>query len=519
MTSTQASHEGETRAGGGLSKLALLGGQLLLIYLLQGQLAQGLVSKPEFIYLTVLPGLVWPLVVAWLFSAWQARRHPGSSAAAGWVTAVPLGFNLVAAGWLSSGLLLPVFRQGVAQGIAVENAGNLAWSAAVACTLLVGLLQLILAPLAHRLVASLSLSVCQTLGAALAGTLVLALLPWLQQHPLLSLSGLLPLLAFGLVGLPRPFGLSLGWLLLGAGLCAQLASSTPFELPDLAGMLLPNWRVGWIEGGLQYLWLQPEFLSGAIPLLLVALVRDLVLLRECQSQPNPPSVRSTMLGLGCLNVLGACLGCGLPLGVLPGFVGFRRWGGGQFYSQASGLLLATLGLAGIFGAAFRWIPLPTLGVVLAVQLLVSALASLNRLPHPHGALLLAAWLPFWNSSGESPALLVGLVWGGLAVTAQAGRWDQAARVALLGCILAYTGILHHNLWQPDFDPVAGTYLAAAVLMRIRHVMSSVPPKERELPPPAGPEPPDDSTGSPGTLAFGIPADSRSAEGAGSSLGG
>jgi hypothetical protein len=481
--------------------------------MLQSQMAEALVSKPQFVYLTVLPGVLWPLALAWFYSAWQARRHPGSSPEAGWVTAVPLGYSLASSVLLGVGLLGPIFRQGVAQGHPVEQAGSLAWSAAVAITLVVGLCQILLAPFSHRLVRGLSLPMCLALGAALAGLSIAVRLPWLVQHPLMALGGLIPIVAFLVVGLPRPFGLSLGWIVFATGLGAQIASGTRFELPDLSGSLLPNWQIGWIEDGLRYLWLQPEFLSVAVPLLTATVVRDLVLLREAQSQPNYPSARATLLGLGLLNVVGACLGCGLPLGVLPGFLGYRRWGAGQFYAQGGGLLLASVGLLGGVGSVFGWLPLPTMGLILVSQLLVSAAASVNLVGAQHGYLLMACWLPFTASAGEGCALLVGLIWGGIAVTAQAGRMGTAAWVCLAGSLLTYTGLLHRNLWHPDFDPLAGAYLVTGILLRIGYVMRSEAAKATSPLAPLDPATPFDSSGNPDTSACDTPPDNLLVAGA------
>lgn len=501
----------EKLGGPGLGFLALFGGQILLIYLVQAQLAEVLMAKPEFLFLRVLPGLVWPLALAWLGSAWLARRRP-----AGPATAVPLGFSLGTTQLIVAGLLIPIFRQGMAQGISAESAGGLAWSASVALTLLVGLVQLMIAPFAHRLAGTLSLSLCLALGAALALVSTVNYLPWLQLHPFLVVAGVLPLAAFVLVGLPRPFALPLGWLVLGAGWVAQVASGTGFTLPDLSGSLLPNWEFRWVEQGLGYLWVQPEFLSVAVPLMLALQMRDLLLLRECQSQPNPPSARSTLLGLGLLNVFGASLGCGLPLSVLPGYLGYKRLGAGQFFSQAAGLFLLFLALLGGFGPVCSWLPLPTLGVVFVAQRLLSAGTSVNLLAAPSGFLLVAAWLPFLMFGGDSRSTLVGLVWGGMAVTLLRGTPNQTAWVCLAGSLLSWSGILHQARWAPDFDPMAGTYLVLAILFRIGHVIRTELPKDHAPPEPVAPDLPSDSSDSHGMSAFGIPGDSRSAEGAGSS---
>ncbi len=497
--------QAENLGGAGLCLLSLLGGQMLVIYLLKDQLTLALHARPEFIYLRVLPGLVWPLVFGWLFSAWQARRHSGSTKQ-GSVTALPLGFSLPLAILLGSGLMVPIYRQATAQ-MPFDLASKVTWSACVALTLLVGLCQILLAPFAHRLTFKLSLPLCLGLGAAVAVSSLSGLLPWMQEHPLLLAAGLLPLTAFLVVGLPRPFGLSIAWLVLGTGLTAQIVSGTSFEVPDFQSTLLPNWQLGWIEDGLQFLWVQPEFLTVAVPVLVAAVLRDLVLLRESQVHPNAPAPRSTWLGLGCLNVLGACLGCGLPLVVLPGYLGYRRWGGGQFYCQAAGLLLALFGLMGGFGRFFAWVPLPTLGIVLVGLVLTSASSSVNLIRQPNGILLACCWLPFLTGIGSGSPLLLAMVWGGIAVCVQSDRLSAGAAVALGGCILTATGMLHRNLWDPDFDPLAGTYLVLALLLRAGHL----------LPHPAGPSVqrptvealPSDNNESPDRLVSGNPVDSPS----------
>ncbi len=471
-----------------------------MIYLLQGQLTAAIFSRPEFLYLQVLPGLVWPLVAAWLFSAWQARRHPG-------VTALPFGYSLGQSALLTASLMVPMYQQAIAK-MPAERACSLVWSASVALTLLVGLFQILLAPFAHRLTFSLSLPLSLGLGAAVAVQSIAGLFPWLQDHPLLVLAGLIPLFAYLVVGLPRPFGFSTAWLVLGTGVAAQIFSGTSFEVPDFHSTLLPNWQLGWIEEGLQFLWLRTEFLTVALPMLMLSLVRDLVLLREAQAHPNPPAPRNSLLGLGLINVLGACLGCGLPLAVLPGFPGYRRWGGGQFYCQAAGLLLVLFSLLGGFGEFLAWVPLPTMGIVFCALLLTSAGVSVNQIRQPNGVLLAACWLPFFSGLG-SGSLLLGLVWGGLAASVQKERFSRAATVALVGSVLTATGVLHRNLWDPDFDPLAGTYLLLAILLRVGDVV----PTALRLPPPPAAESPSDNNESPDTSASDSPLDSPSAEAA------
>lgn len=514
------SSQGQRIPGGAsLSLLALLGGQLLLIYLLQLSLAEVLVTKPEYLYLQVLPGLAWPLAFAWLFGAWQARRTPGS-------TALPLGFSLSAALWLVAAVLHPIFRQGVAQGMSAERSGNLAWSAGVALTVMVGVCQILLAPVARRLIAGWSGPLCLSLGAAAALVSIGLYLPWLMENPLVSISGLIALVAFVQVGIPKPFGLSAGWLALGAGCLAQLASSTSFNLPELPGSLLPNWQWNHIKEGMNFLWVQPEFLSGALPLLLGSLARDLVLLREAQEDTHPPSVGQSLFGMGCLNLLGALLGCGLPLGLLPGFLGFRRLGGGQIYSQAAGLLLVLLCLSGAFSQVVGWLPLPTLGVLLAGQLLLAGSHSLNRLGAAPGYLLAASWLPMLAADSNdrwvvSPvALLVGLIWGGIATAVRRQHFVAASWVCIAGSLLSMTGLLHGRGWTLDFDAFSGAYLTLAIVFHVGYLLKAerAQPAQRAVDEPPAADDEQilvDSSESLGRMPFDTRADTQSAEGAGS----
>lgn len=491
--------------GAGLSLLALLGGQLLLLSLLQTQLADVLVIKPEYFYFHVLPGVVWPLAGAWLFSAWRARHRPRS-------TALPLGYSLITTVAVVTGVLTPVYRLGLGQGLNTEQAGDLAWSAGLALTLLIGVSQLLLSLVAPLVLRTWSPSLFLALGSALAGGALAAYLPGLLQQPLLSMAAWLPLTAFALVRLPRPFQLSLAWIVLGVGLMAGVLTGTSFDLPGSSGMLVPSWHGEALLRGLESLLLQPEFLSAVVPLWIVCLARDLLLLGESQTLPHPPERRSALVGSGLFNILGAVLGCGIPLGLLPGFPGFQRWGANQFYCQGAGILLVCLSLG---AGAVDWLPLPTLAAVLVVQLLVSGATSLNRLGEKPGYLMAACWLPFLATTGDHNVLLTGLIWGGLALTASSGEFGKAAWVALGGSLLAFTGVLHHNVWNPDFDPVAGGYLLLAVLLRIGWVVRLAEARA-VLPPVAGAES-GDSSENRSMSAFGIGGDTRSVEGAGSGL--
>jgi hypothetical protein len=483
--------------GAGLCLLSLLGSQLLLIYLLQGELAQLLVSKPDYLYLQVLPGLAWPLVAAWLWAAWEARRHPGS-------TALPLGYSLTTALLLVSTVLAPIFRYGLGQGLAVEQASNLAWSAGVALTLVTGVLQLLLAGLEPLWGRALPQRLCLALSAWLALQAGTAYLPWLSDHPLMAMSGWLPLVAFAVVGLPRPFGLSLGWLCLSFGVLTQIFSGERFLLPDLEGSLLPNWERRFLWEGWQSLTVVPEFFSAAIPLLALGLAKDGLLLGEAKSLEKPLCSRRSLAGLGLCNLLGASLGCGIPLGILPGLSGFARLGGGQFYAQGAGLLLLAFSLLGGFGTLFSLLPLPTLGALLLVCLVFSAGISLQRETFLGGPLA-AAW------AGAQVNLLVGWVWGGMAEGLAQRHLGQAAGMAIVGSLLAATGLLHRGIWNPDFDPLAGGYLLLALVLHLGWLLPTVAPPG---PPPEPPQP-SDSSESLSTSAFGIPAGNPSVEGAAS----
>ncbi len=103
-------------------------------------------------------------------------------------------------------------------------------------------------------------------------------------------------------------------------------------------------------------------------------------------------------------------------------------------------------------------------------------------------------------------MLLGLVWGGIAISVQAERFSHGALVALTGSILTATGILHRNLWDPDSDPLSGTYLLLAILLRV----GSVAPVTQKSPPPPAPGAPIDSNENPDTLACDSPQGSPSA---------
>lgn len=493
----------------------LLGGQLLLIYLVQLELAQVIKSKPDYIYLRVLPGLVWPLILGWFGASWLARRSPGS-------TAVPLGYGLAGSLWVIVAILQPIFRQGLAQGKSIEDASGLAWSAAVAVTVLVGLSQLVLAFFARFFLHGWSSPLSSAVSAALALSAVATYWPVLIDHPLMLLAGVITVVAFLYVGLPRPFGLSLGTLVLGAGWLALAVSGTFFHLPESPGSLLPNWQWEWIQQGFDFLWLQPEFLTAVVPLLLVHGARDLTLLKEISQESGQASPASCLAGLGLVNLVGALAGGGLPMGVLPGFRGFWKWSGGQVYSRGASFLLLALALLGGFGQGVAWLPLPTLGVLWVALLLTSAAESMRRLTSTSTPLLAAALVAFWGlPEGQSlSAVLRALVWGGMAAAATQKHYAAAAWVALWGCLLASLGPLHRGGFAPDFDGESGIYLLLAVIFQVGWVLDSggflrashesSPVTPESLPP--------DSSDSPGKSAYDSRLDSPAVEGAESGLG-
>lgn len=465
--------------GGAMGLLALLGGQWLALFLLHERLTERLGLRLETSALRVLPGLVWPLGLAWLAAAWQARRRRRS-------TALPLGFHFGSALWVTAAVLAPAYKQAIAHRTDADGATLAAWSAGVAMTALVGVGQLLLAPLATRLLRSWSRELALSLGGFLALSSVALMLPFFTQYSLLAVVGLLALFTFVPLGLPRPFGWSAAWLALGAGLTVQLMDHTIFELPQSVGSLLPNWEWDQVSSGLGSLWLQPEFLLAAVPLLVGTLVRDLVLLKEASSTDPSLQPTSSLAALGLLNLGGSLVGCGFPLGVLPGFPALRRIAAGQGYSQAAGLLTVLAALLGWLPVLISWAPLPTLGVLLAGTLLLSAGQSFNSLASGSGYLLAAAALPFFleTDSVHAPsALLIALVWGGLAACMKHRNWAAAVWICLTAAVLASAGVLHHARWSWDFDPVAGAYLTLAAVFHLAYVYGTAlaPPRAAASP--------------------------------------
>jgi len=495
--------------GPGLSLLSLLGSQLVLLYLLDQELARAFVLKPEQFFGRLLPSLVWPLCAAWFLSAWLARRRPGS-------TAIPLGYHL---GWALAfvGLLMRPFYLSTVGGQPIRNLEQgvwMAWTVGIVVTLAVGCGQLILALVRGLLMRPWSLPLLQFLGGVVALTTLAAYRDFLLEQPLYFVISAGLLLAFHRLQLPRPFGLSVAWLLLICGAMCSLVSGTTFEVAALPGALLPQPRLELVPGAAELLWLHPQLLALAIPLALWALVRDAVLLEGADRERS----RSHLLGLGLFNLGGAALGCGLPLGVLPGFSAIQRWSGGQFYSQAAGWCMLLLATTGGFDGSLGWLPLPVLVMAWGYLLLTSAGHSCQQMPAHRAwwAAALAPWLLF--SEPDFNRLLIGLLWGGLAMMIEVGRYDRAAWISLMACLVASTGMLHGGRWEPDFNLWSLTYFVLGAALRAAWYY------HQEIRPPAKVEPVlpaeierilSDSSDSPGTSVFGIPADSRPAEGAGS----
>ena len=193
-------------------------------------------------------------------------------------------------------------------------------------------------------------------------------------------------------------------------------------------------------------------------------------------------------GIGSL--AGAILGSPFPTAVYIGHPGWKAVGGRIGYSLATGIAIAIFCLFGILPLVLNIIPLVcVLPILLYIGALIGAQAF-QASPLKHAPAIVLALIPNFASWGKglvdsalsaanttaskvgysaldaagvvykgleilgNGAILVGLIWGAIAVFAIENNWTAAIIYSLLGAGLSFFGIIHASsigiavAWQP-----------------------------------------------------------------------
>ena len=333
--------------------LAHTGENLLALGLAVTLFTRLFLMRPDFAKTTLLPGLAWGVGLACLVSAAFARRlkrqrvalEAGQEGSVSQVApcALPVGVNR----WFLILLCLmtwfPCFREGRSSASGVQT-----WQIACSMTVTFGLVQILAAGVAHRVLWFLEPASLAGLnvGLALAGLFTGPLPAILESpHTAIPVAGVLCLPLLG--RLPLPFGTpsTIAALALGAVVAwgtGSVSADWSWSLPALTSAAKGGFALWMPWQGHPPLWWWAGLLLACHSALL-----DVAMLERAARSGDAYPKRSFLLVLGLTNVCVGFLGCCIPCAVLLGHSVYRRLGGGSVYVQATGLLMLGASLTGL----------------------------------------------------------------------------------------------------------------------------------------------------------------------------
>ncbi|MEY4296844.1 MAG: hypothetical protein RLZZ423_23 [Cyanobacteriota bacterium] len=458
---------------------------LIQILLILG-LCRGVLGFPDaLLFGTVLPATGISLLVgngAYAIQAHRLARLEGRSDR----TALPYGINTVSLFAFVFLVMLPVKLTALGQGLAEEQAVQLAWRAGLVACLGSGLIEAagaFSADLLRRWLPRAAL--LSTLAGIALGYIALGFLLRTYAQPVVGLAVLAVILVtyYGQLQLPVPGGLlavlvgiALAW---GTGLIQNNPALWAREAAQV------GWR--WPHLELLNLWqargqLLP-WLGVVVPMGLFNVLGSLQNIESADAAGDRYPVRSSMLINGLGTIAAAAFGSCFPTSLYIGHPGWKAMGARIGYSWLNGLVMGAACLLGVFGLVGQLVPVEAgMAIVLYIGLVMAAQAfqatpsahapavALGMLPGlaGWGALLLKAGLRAGGAGGSTtpfgPALLEPLrqadVWAAGAFALEQGqiisamllagmlvyvierRFLAAALISALASLASWLGLIH-----------------------------------------------------------------------------
>jgi AGZA family xanthine/uracil permease-like MFS transporter len=447
---------------------------------------------------TVLPALGIALIAGNAYYTFLARRLARREQRTD-VTALPYGPSVPHMFIVTFVIMLPIY---LSTGDPVR-----AWEAGLAWAFIIGVIVLIgafVGPFIRKI----------TPRAALLGTLAGISLSFISMRPAGQIWEAawigLPVLGIILVGfftdLKLPGGVPIGLAALLVGTAIGWVGGF-MSVPDVAAaaqdvaFAIPSLNVGMLITGLSGM---APLLATAVPLGVYNFLEAMSNVESAAAAGDSYNLRSVLLADGTGAIIGSALGSPFPPAVYIGHPGWKEAGGRSSYSLASGVFIAVLCFAGLFGLLSTVLPLPAIvPILLYIGLLIGAQAFRST-PRLHAPAVVAAIIPnlaAWgaglidnalSAAGTTAAQLgdekltnAGLVYHGLHVLGQGAtlagivfgaivtfilekQLMRAAVAALVGSALSWIGLLHADEvgWAAAPGVAVGYLLLAATLAGI-----------------------------------------------------
>lgn len=456
------------------SKIIIASGLLLTNFKLEKDLVLAKILSATA--LTVFIGSIFSFLLA---KNWGKRQ--GESPGTGGTQAQELGTTALFAGisstcffvWISA-IMLPTF---VTTGDPI-----LSWRVTLAVSFIYSLLQIALAFLSEQIFKLIPPDALK--GAIIGGCLAWMILSPISQamtRPWLFITSLFILLALFLGRVKLKYLTpALAALLLGTALYWLSGQAEVREVSSALGHL------GLYFPSLQISLFQPAVLTRALkflPLILAYILAEttanIQAFTEAKGQEEAYPVRTSLLGLSLVNLVGSLLGNPFPLNYYWGHSTWKKLGAGEGYPLVAGTLHLLLCFTGISALVAVLIPTEVSLIMLVFVGLNSAAFALSGSSSKyHPALVLAAAIPLFelvNNQLTSSAnrafatlgqgsMITAILYASILIMVIDRHWRKAAAFASCTALLSLLGLIHsEGLGLGQNPQLAISYLGLAGL--------------------------------------------------------
>ncbi len=408
------------------------------------------------------------------------------------VTAMPLGLDTPSTIGMVFFVLGPAYSSAVKQGMAENDAAFYAWQIGICSVFISGIFKFLCAfgsGWVRR-----SLPRAGLLGSLAAIALVLiSFLPLLEvlHYPLVGLIALAIVLT-ALVGrVPLPFRLpgALGGLVVAGAIFGIMSLSGLIEPPKQH--INPSeglWPTEWMQA-LSFDWLSRmtdtiNYLPIVIPFALATVVGGIDC-TESAAAAGDHYHTGTVIGIEAFATLAASF-CGAVIQTTPyiGHPAYKAMGGSAAYTLATAIMMGVLGLTGLFGYFYQFIPVAAVYPILVFVGLEITAQSFLATPRRHYPAVALACVP---ALATLATYFVGQLWGDPALLAhgihpgtlqKAELASKLATVNMLSNGFLLTSVFWSSALAMAIDRrlavAAGFYFLAAVCTLFGIIHSPMP---------------------------------------------
>jgi AGZA family xanthine/uracil permease-like MFS transporter len=457
---------------------------VLLVTLISGPTTETFTA--DFVLARMIPGTALGVLLGDLVYTWMAFRLARRMNRPD-VTAMPLGLDTPSTIGIPFFVMLPALADGNADFSGDhERAMLFAWHVGVAVLVMVGLFKVVCAPLGNAVRRWVPRAGLLGSLAAIALALI-AFMPLLSDIASAPLAGLavLTVILITLVAhraLPYKVPGALAAVVLGVILVfggRQLGQSLGIPLVPPAehgvrGALPAMWPFTTLDGA----WWSHVLVTAltkmpvALPFALATIVGGIDCTESAAAAGDEYDTRTILLTEGIASVAAGLLGGVIQTTPYIGHPAYKKMGGRAAYTLVNGLFIGAVGVFGVFGLLFEWLPPVAMFPILVFVGLEITAQSFQATPTRHYAALALAFLPtlaalaliqvdraLGSREPAAPALVgvqtlrclasgfivTSLLWAAALAALIDGKLGRSAAYLLFAGVCALVGVIHSPL--------------------------------------------------------------------------